>query len=108
MMYDILFRFANSTALFKSLIYSNVFGLVLNPSGLIVQLYFTFTGTVNGIPSTCIIKFQGKGEGVGMPITGTWVILSGTDGLANLHGELKVEGTAGVELNYAGQIHFDP
>ena len=43
-----------------------------------------------------------------MPITGTWVILSGTDGLANLHGELKVEGTAGVELNYAGQIHFDP
>ena len=85
---------------------SNVFGLVLNPSGLIVQLYFTFTGTVNGIPGTCIIKFQGKGEGVGMPITGTWVILSGTDGLANLHGELKVEGTAGVELNYAGQIHF--
>jgi hypothetical protein len=87
---------------------SNVFGLVLNPSGLKVQLYFTFTGTVNGIPGTCIIKFQGNGEGILMPIKGQWVILSGTDGLANLHGTLSVEGIGGAFLNYNGMIHFDP
>jgi hypothetical protein len=87
---------------------SNVFGLVLNPSGLNVQLYFTFTGTVNGISGTCIIKFQGNGDGILMPIKGTWVILSGTDGLANLHGTLKVEGIGGAYLNYNGMIHFDP
>jgi hypothetical protein len=87
---------------------SNVFGLVLNPSGLNVQLYFTFTGTVNGIPGTCIIKFQGNGEGILMPIKGKWVILSGTDGLANLHGTLSVEGIGGAFLNYNGMIHFDP
>jgi hypothetical protein len=85
----------------------NVFRLILNPSGLNVQIFFTFTGTVNGIPGTCIIKFQGNGEGIGMPIKGTWVILSGTGGLANLHGELSVEGIAGVVLTYTGKIHFN-
>jgi hypothetical protein len=86
----------------------NVLRLVLNPSGLNVQLFFTFTGTVNGKSGTCIIKFQGNGEGIGMPIKGKWVILSGTGDLANLHGELSVEGIAGVVLTYKGQIHFDP
>jgi hypothetical protein len=86
----------------------NVLRLVLNPSGLNVQLYFTFTGTVNGESGTCIIKFQGNGEGIGMPIKGKWVILSGTGGLANLHGELSVEGIAGAVLTYTGRIHFNP
>jgi type 1 fimbria pilin len=86
----------------------NIFRLILNPSGLNVQIYFTFTGTVNGVSGTCVIKFQGNGAGIGMPIKGTWVILSGTGGLANLHGELSVEGTAGVILYYTGKIHFDP
>jgi hypothetical protein len=86
----------------------NVFRLIFNPSGLNVQLFFTFTGTVNGIPGTLLIKFQGNGEGIGMPIKGQWVILSGTGGLANLHGTLKVEGIAGVYQNYTGMIHFDP
>jgi hypothetical protein len=87
---------------------SNVFSLVLNPSGLVVQLYFTFTGTVAGRSGTCIIKFQGNGDGIGLPIKGSWVILSGTGDLANLHGVLSVEGIGGVILNYTGQIHFDP
>ncbi len=87
---------------------SNVFSLVLSPAGLVVQLYFTFTGTVAGKSGTCIIKFQGKGEGIGMPISGTWVILSGTGELANLHGQLSVEGRGGVILHYTGLIHFDP
>lgn len=87
---------------------SNVFSLVLNPSGLVVQLYFTFTGTVAGRSGTCIIKFQGNGEGIGMSIRGAWVILSGTGELANLHGQLNVEGIGGVILHYTGQIHFDP
>jgi len=86
----------------------NLFRLILNPSRLNVQVLFTFTGTVNGKSGTCIIKFQGNGEGIGMPIRGKWVILSGTGGLANLHGELSVEGIAGVILYYTGRIHFDP
>jgi hypothetical protein len=87
---------------------TNVFRLILNPSGMDVQLFFTFTGTVAGRSGTCIIKFEGHGEGIGKPITGTWVILSGTGDLANLHGTLQVEGTAGVILYYTGMIHFDP
>ncbi len=86
----------------------NVFSLVLNPSGLNVQLVFTFTGTVAGREGTCLIKFQGNGVGIGEPISGTWTILSGTGDLANLHGTLKVEGRGGVILNYDGLIHFDP
>jgi hypothetical protein len=54
----------------------NVFRLILNPSGLNVQIFFKFTGTVKGIPGTLVIKFQGNGEGIGMPIKGKWVILS--------------------------------
>jgi hypothetical protein len=87
---------------------TNVFTLILNPSGMNVQLFFTFTGTVAGRSGTCIIKFEGNGEGVGKPITGTWVILSGTGDLANLHGTLSVEGIAGQILYYTGMIHFDP
>jgi hypothetical protein len=87
---------------------SNVFFIILNPSGLHLLLFFAFTGTVNGIPGTLVIMFVGKGEGLGMPITGKWVILSGTGGLANLHGKLSVEGIAGVILTYKGNIHFDP
>jgi hypothetical protein len=86
----------------------NVFSAVINPSGLNVQIYYTFTGTVNGKSGTLTIKFQGNGEGIGLPIQGKMVILSGTGDLANLHGVLDIAGVAGAYLHYTGMIHFDP
>jgi hypothetical protein len=60
------------------------------------------------------IRFVGKGldEEVGMQ--GTWVILSGTDGLANLHGQgtwwgWGSDGVHGTpDLFYSGQVHQAP
>ena len=40
-------------------------------------------------------------------IEGTWVIISGTDELANLHGQGTVFGPLG-DASYSGQVHFDP
>jgi len=48
----------------------DVFRLILNPSGLNVQLSFAFTGTVDGKSGTLTIKFQGDGEGISQPIQG--------------------------------------
>lgn len=38
---------------------------------------------------------------------GTWVIISGTGGLANIHGQGTVSGLRGEEVFY-GKVHFDP
>jgi hypothetical protein len=64
-------------------------GLVAGQSGS-----FDFTGTAENWPT-----------GTGAPnITIRMTILSGTDGLANLHGVLDVDASD----NYSGKIHFDP
>ena len=71
-----------------------------------------FTGTVlDSEIGTFHMHLVAKGIGkIGAPevIEGTWTIISGTEGLANLHGQ----GTwhnHGVQLNgYEGQVHFDP
>jgi hypothetical protein len=41
-------------------------------------------------------------------LEGTWVIISGTEGLADLHGQGTWWNLAGGGLGYEGQIHFDP
>jgi hypothetical protein len=85
----------------------NEFRLVLNPSGMYVQILFSFTGTVDGRSGTMTIMFLGHGEGIGLPIQGIMVILSGTGDLAHLHGVLGVDGIAGVYLDYTGMLYFD-
>jgi len=85
----------------------NEFRLVLNPSGMNVQILFSFTGTVNDRSGTLALMFLGHGEGIGLPIQGIMVILGGTGDLAHLHGVLDVDGIAGVYLDYTGMIHFD-
>jgi uncharacterized membrane protein len=39
---------------------------------------------------------------------GNWVIIGGTDDLANLHGQGTYTPASGNRQNYEGQIHFDP
>jgi hypothetical protein len=77
----------------------------------------TFTGiqicdpcTVGGRSGTYILRFEGKS--VNGYEQGTWVYLSGTGDLANLHGHGTIEGTStpdGRSLGtYSGEFHFDP
>jgi hypothetical protein len=80
----------------------------------------SFTGTVkvDGIVYSggLTIKLEAHGLGntlagpSGFELSGTWVIMEGTGGLAGLHGQgtwWHTRGsTAGFE--YEGQVHFDP
>jgi len=70
-----------------------------------------FTGTVLGVAGDFNMNLEATGYGrLGNPVVleGHWVIISGSGGLLNLHGQ----GTwhnLGVQLNaYEGQVHFDP
>ena len=75
-----------------------------------------FTGTVLGVSGGLTIRLEANGYGNSMrgpayyDLEGTWVIISGTGGLKNLHGQgtwwHTRTGFAGIE--YEGQVHFDP
>jgi hypothetical protein len=71
--------------------------------------FYTFTGTVNGIPGTVTFEAHGKGTS-DLQFQATLTSVSGTGGLANLHAVLREVGT--VEDNpvgtYTAQIHFGP
>jgi len=98
----------------------DVFTAVVHPSGFVTcEGLISFSGTVgeNGESGTMVILFVGKQSAETGLWSGQWVILSGTEGLANLHGQ----GTWGgpgfpnhlvnpgePDLWYSGQIHFDP
>lgn len=76
------------------------------------QGHISFTGIVDGKSGTLSINFIGKKSLVTGLWSGTWVILSGTDGLADLHGKgtwggLGFLGNPVVwgELTYSGVIH---
>ena len=69
-----------------------------------------FTGSVNDNQGTLLIHLRAKGIRGGAPGTlkGTWVIISGTDDLANLHGRGTFTNLGGGQFSYEGQIHFEP
>ena len=83
-----------------------------------VWLRSTFTGTVDGESGTMVIQLVGKRPMEPEPGDwyGQWVILSGTEGLANLHGQgtwggpgfegLEIPGER-PDIWYEGEIHFD-
>lgn len=86
------------------------FEVIAHPAGFVTcQGQINFDGIVNGESGTMVIRFVGKKE-AGL-WSGKWVILSGTDDLANLHGEGTWEGpgylggVAWGELTYTGMIH---
>ncbi len=80
-----------------------------------VWLRSTFTGTVQGKSGTLVIQLVGK-KPEGLDWYGQWMIISGTDELANLRGQgvwwgPGYEGTeipgARPDIYYSGLIHFD-
>jgi hypothetical protein len=77
------------------------------PSFVNVIGIINFHGSVNGNEGTLVIKFVGKKTGEPLVWYGTWVIISGTGELANLHGRGTWWGPS-TDLDYEGKIHFDP
>jgi len=81
------------------------------PSFAVWHIERTFTGTVEGKPGTLTMHMEAK---IGYPtvtypsLEGTWVIISGTGDLANLHGQGTWWNSPGQVLVYEGQMHFDP
>ena len=80
-----------------------------------VWLRSTFTGTVDGKYGTLVIQLVGK-KPDGQDWYGQWVIISGTDELADLRGQgtwggpgyrsdIKIPGDP--DLWYEGKIHFN-
>jgi hypothetical protein len=91
------------------------FNVIVHPSGFVTcQGEINFEGTVNGEIGTMVILFIGKKDLSTGLWSGKWVIIGGTDDLANLNGHGTWEGpgwTGGPdpgELIYEGMIHFDP
>ena len=75
-----------------------------------VEIFHTegaFEGTVAGASGT--FEFQGEGQAdTQSNLQGQFVILTGTDELANLHGQLDVTGNLVTSTGtYSGDIHFD-
>jgi len=81
-----------------------------------IKMERVFTGTVLGVPGGLTIRLEAKGYGNALrgsayyDLEGTWVIISGTEGLANLHGQGTWwhSRTGYIGLEYEGQVHFDP
>jgi len=71
-----------------------------------------FTGTVLGTAGAFTMNLEAKGFGrlgyANLVLEGTWVIISGTDGLANLHGQGTWHNISPQLNAYEGQVHFDP
>jgi hypothetical protein len=65
-----------------------------------------FTGTANGVSGTAVLRLVGV---VSVPtIQGSFAIISGDGGLANLHGQgTFVFPNAFIGGTYSGQVHFD-
>jgi hypothetical protein len=70
----------------------------------------SFAGTVNGESGTMEMRIVGTSTDLPWFEAwwqGTWVILSGTDGLATLRGQGTWEGYLG-SFAYEGNYHFEP
>ena len=66
----------------------------------------SFSGTANGVPGTAVLHLVGV---VNVPtIQGSFAIIRGDGGLANLRGQgTFVFDNAFIGGTYSGQVHFD-
>lgn len=81
------------------------------PSFAVWHTERTFTGTVDSKSGTLTMHLEAKFSypTVTYPsLEGTWVIVSGTGDLGNLHGEGTWQNSPGQVLVYEGKMHFDP
>ena len=68
----------------------------------------TFTGTVNGVAGTATFVDVVTGD-LTSSFHGSFVVVSGTGGLANLRGRVTFQGSSVDGTGtYSGQVHFDP
>jgi hypothetical protein len=71
----------------------------------------TFVGTVLGVSGTFEFVYEGHSYPVAPgqdALDARFIILSGTDGLANLHGVLEASYDLGNTFDtYTGRVHFD-
>ena len=81
---------------------------VVHPNGLItVDTFETFTGTVNGSAGTAVFRVVGTADAASGALSGQFIIVDGTGGLANLRGLGTIEGVGDIGA-YTVDIHFDP
>jgi hypothetical protein len=86
----------------------DVFTVIKHPSGFVTcKGLINFDGFVGGKEGTLDILFAGKKDLETGLWSGKWVILTGTDYLANLRGQGTWWGPS-MDLDYAGKIHFEP
>ncbi len=70
--------------------------------------FITFTGTVNGVSGTAVLRTVGTFTAAGSAV-GIDTIISGTGNLANLHGHDTFQASLATGAGtYSGVIHFDP
>ncbi len=80
------------------------------PSFAVWNIERTFTGTVYGKLGTLTMHLEAKFTypTVTYPsLEGSWIIISGTGELADLHGQGTWWNSPGQVLQYEGQMHFD-
>lgn len=89
--------------------------VVIHSSGLwSFNAMVSFVGTVDGKSGTMEMSVNGTRPDESSDWAGRWVILSGTDELANLRGQGKWWGPGAPDLGewgdiyYSGKMHFEP
>jgi hypothetical protein len=79
------------------------------PAAQVFRAKGIYTGTVEAggttVEGTFDFTFQGTIDEAGHA-EGRLVILNGTGELANIQGQLELAGTAGVDGDYSGKVHF--
>jgi hypothetical protein len=77
------------------------------PAAEIFETKGTFKGTVAGAAGAFDFQLQGQADAQGN-VQGRLVILTGTEGLGNLHGQMTLTGSLlSLRGTYSGKIHFD-
>jgi hypothetical protein len=83
------------------------FGPCDQPAAEVFHSEGTFQGTVDGVSGTFDFQLQGDAYSQGH-LQGSLVILTGTDGLANLRGRIAIAGNLPDRSGtYSGDVHFE-